>query len=112
MSTHVTPEFVYCARLVVLHEGESAEGVVLRPPSPGQPHGNRVFLLTDSSDVISLPATAKAGWAVLESELTKKDVAAGDRIAVRFTEWRQTKHGERRYRNVQVTVVDRAERVS
>lgn len=110
MSGHVEtpPAFVYGARLVVLHEGDAAEGVVLRLPGKKIHSGNRIFLLADGSEVICLPATARAGWAVLESELTKKDIAVGDRIAVRFSEWRVTKDRERRYRDVELTIIGRA----
>jgi hypothetical protein len=100
------PDYVFNARLVNLAEGQVIEGVVIRLPGPGIHSGTRLFVRTDSGDVICLPATARAGWAVLERALIREGVAQGDRIAVRFRAWRETKDGERRYRDVDVMILD------
>jgi len=100
------PSYVLNARLVNLAEGEVVEGLVVRLPGRGIHSGTRLFLQTEAGETICLPATARVGWAVLERALLRERVALGDRIAVRFREWRQTADGERRYRDVDLMVLD------
>ena len=100
------PAYVHRARLVELQEGQLVEGIVLRLPGRGIHSGTRLFLETDSGEAICVPATSRAGWAVLERGLLRERVAPGDRVAIRFREWRQTADGERRYRNVELMVLD------
>src|ERR1700735_557967 len=103
-NTSKPPSYVHTARLVGLQEGQLVEGIVLRLPGRGIHSGNRLFLETDSGEKVCLPATARAGWAVLERTLARDGVAPGDRIAICFREWCQTSDGERHYRNVSVTI--------
>ena len=102
-----TPPYVYTARVLALQEGGIAEGIVLRLPGRAIHSGSRLFLQTDSGEAICLPATARAGWIVLERALVREGIAPGDRITIRFREWRQTSEGGRRYRDVDVMVLDR-----
>ena len=83
-----------------LLEGEHLAGVVRKVPVAGEFHGNRLIIETDNGTVVSLPATAKKGWTVLERELD--DVKVGDRIDVHFVCWRARRDGNGRYRVVHV----------
>jgi hypothetical protein len=100
------PDYVHKARVVELYAGQVVEGIVLRLPGRNIHAGTRLFLQTDTGEAICFPATARAGWAVLERALIRERVAPGDRVAIRFREWRQTADGERRYRDVDVMVLD------
>jgi hypothetical protein len=106
-NTGTPPQWVHTARLLGLHEGQVVEGIVLRLPGRGIHSGTRLFLRLDRGEIVCLPATSRAGWAVLERGLLRERIVPGDRIAIRFREWRQTSDGERRYRNVDVMVLDR-----
>jgi hypothetical protein len=101
-----TPGYVHTARLVELHEGQVIEGVVLRLPGRAIHSGTRLFLQLDGGEIVCLPATSRAGWAVLERALSGERVVPGDRVAIRFREWRQTADGDRRYRNVELMVLE------
>lgn len=101
------PSYIHAATLLALREGETCEGIVLRLPAAGVPHGRQLFLVGDDGAVYSLPAVARAGWAVLEKSLVRERVRPGDRIAVSFLGWRATADGERRYRDTSVVVLDR-----
>jgi hypothetical protein len=83
-----------------LAEGERMTGVVPKLPSPGMVDGNRLALRT-ADGVVSIPATARRGWSVLERELA--GVQVGDLITVRFVAWRATIDGVR-YRLARVEV--------
>jgi hypothetical protein len=98
---------VHDARWIDLGEGQSIEGVVRRLPAPGIHSGTRLFLRTDDGEVLSIAVAAKRGWSVLEWALKRERVRVGDRITVEFLGWRQTADKERRYRDVDVTVLDR-----
>jgi hypothetical protein len=100
------PDYVYKSRPVNLAEGQVLEGIVLRLPGRGIHSGTRIFLRTDAGEEVCLPATGRAGWAVLERTLLAEKVAIGDRIAIRFRGWRETADGERRYRDCEVMVLD------
>jgi hypothetical protein len=93
------------ARWIDLAEGQCVEGVIVRLPAPGVPYGTRLFIRRDDGQVVSLAAAARRGWSVFENAL--KGVLVGDRIYVKFDGWRQTADGERRYRNIRVTVLER-----
>lgn len=101
LSTHV-PD----ARWIDLAQGQSVYGEVVRLPAHGVPSGTRLFIRTDSGEVVSIAAAAKRGWSVLERALKCQNVQVGDRINVTYFGWRQTADGDRRYRNVGVIVVD------
>lgn len=105
------PSAVRDAQWIDLAEGQSVTGTVVRLPARGIPSGTRLFIRTDS-DVVSIAAAAKRGWSVFERELKRQNVQAGDRIKVTFVGWRQTTNEERRYRNVDVTVLNRQARLN
>jgi hypothetical protein len=83
-----------------LREGERLTGVVLALPTPGAFDGNRLVLKL-SNGCVSVPATARRGWTVLERELAKARV--GDTIIVHFVGWRERGDGGR-YRLVRVKI--------
>lgn len=107
MSTVSLPAYVGSARLVDLGESQVIEGIVLRLPGRGIHSGTRLFLDVDGEPVC-MPATARAGWSVLERALLTERVVPGDRVAIRFREWRLTKDGERRYRDIDLMVLTAA----
>jgi hypothetical protein len=106
MHNVATPQYVRAARWLDLAEGQNIEGVVVQLPAHGTPYGTRMFLRTDAGEVVSIAATAKRGWSVLERALRSEQVRVGDRVAVEFRGWRVTADQERRYRDVRVIVLN------
>jgi hypothetical protein len=105
-SMKTLPVHVRDARWIDLGEGQALEGTVVRMPTRGAPAGTRLFIRPDGGDTVSIAATAKRGWSVLERALKSERVRVGDRILVEFRGWRQTLDQERRYRDVKVMVLD------
>lgn len=101
------PAFLHQARLLDLRPGESLRGILLRLPQRGIPHGTRLFILTEGDGPVALLATKKAGWLCFERALVREDPQPGDLIEVRFRGWRSTLDGLRRYRDVDVTILER-----
>lgn len=71
-------------------EGKRLTGVVLRLPSRGEIDGNRLALGT-ADGVVSIPATARRGWSVLERDLAS--VQIGGLTTVFFVAWRRQAEG-------------------
>jgi hypothetical protein len=81
-----------------LREGERLTGTVLRLPSRGAFDGNRLVLQAGDG-VVSIPATGRRSWSVLERELAS--VHVGDLITLHYVGWHTSRDGLR-YRLVRV----------
>jgi hypothetical protein len=92
-------------RRIELNEGEAVAGEVVRLPEAGSFNGSRLFLKTQSGDVLALKATAKQGHTVLENRLKKLNIQVGDTIRVTFEGWGQTTDGGFPYRHEEVTKI-------
>jgi len=96
------------ARRYELIPGEIISGRVVRLPAAGVYHGNRLFVET-AGGYLAVPATAKAGWTLLERALAQQQVDVGDVISITYAGMRPTIDDERTYRDVRLEIVARAE---
>ena len=90
------------ARRYELIPGEIISGRVVRLPAAGVYHGNRLFVET-AGGYLAVPATAKAGWTLLERALAQQQ------ISITYAGMRPTIDDERTYRDVRLEIVARAE---
>jgi hypothetical protein len=69
-------------RQVNLEQCGLIEGLVVRLPAPGIPNGRSLVLRLNTGETVSIPASAKSGWTVLERALLAERVHPGDRVAL------------------------------
>jgi hypothetical protein len=81
-----------------LVEGEVLAGTVRRMPQPDTPFGHWLVIDRPRAGAVAIQASAKSGHSVLERELARLEVRAGDEIRVTYAGVRATRDGLRSYR--------------
>ena len=105
-STLPIPAHVRAATRLELAEGDTLVGNVVALPARGAHSENRMFLET-LDRVVSIPASGRVGWVVLERELQDHSVQVGDRVRVTFKGWRRSNMTGNPYRWATVDVLRR-----